>query len=254
MFFLLSKTIGYFCYPLTLVFVGLLLFALLRNRRSGGAWTCFWVAVVVLWGCSSRWGADALLRPLEQPYRQRVLPSRVDAIVVLGGALDIENSTPDGAEYGPAADRLIYGVRLARRFPQAQLVFSGATASLFDKTHTEAPLLRTEAIALGIPPQRILIDNRSRNTRENAAESKLLLASVKGNSVLLITSAFHMKRSVGCFKKVGVAVIPYAVDFRGHNSARDPFGGVPDANNLGDSTAAVREYTGLVMYRLQGYL
>lgn len=254
MFFLLSKTVGYFCYPLSLFFLGLVLFVALRKCCPRGAWACFWVAAVILWGASTPWGTEALLRPLQEPYRQHVLPPKVDAIVVLGGALDLDNSSPGQAEYNPAADRLIYGVRLARRYPRAVLVFSGGTASLFDKVHTEAPLLRDEAIALGTPPQRILIEDRSRNTRENAVESKRVLAPTKSTSVVLVTSAFHMKRALACFRKAGLPATPYAVDFRGHRSARDPFGWVPEANNLAESTSAIREYVGALMYRLQGYI
>lgn len=254
MFFVLSKTIGLLCMPLSLTLLGLLLFVCLRRRRPGAAWTCFWGGFIILWACSCPWGADALLRPLEKPYAQSELPARVDAIVVLGGGLDLANSTAGHVEYNPAADRIIDGIKLARRFPEALLVFSGGTGSLFDHAHTEAPLLRGEAISLGLSPDRILIDDRSRNTHENAVETRRLLAPTQAQAVLLVTSAFHMRRSLGCFRKVGLAVRPYAVDFRGHHSARNPLGWIPDVSNLGESSLAVKEYVGLIMYRLQGYV
>lgn len=103
-------------------------------------------------------------------------------------------------------------------------------------------------------PQRILVDDRSRNTRENALETERLLAPTKSRAIVLIISAFHMRRSLGCFRKVGMAVMPYAVDIRGHTTGPDAFGWVPEASCLAESTAAVREYVGLLMYRLQGYI
>lgn len=254
MFFILSKTIGILTYPLSLAFIGFLLFALLRRRREKVALGFFWFGFAVLWFFSTSWGTDLILRPLEKPFAKAVLPPKVDAILVLGGALDLSLSTPGRLEYNPAIDRYIYSLKLARRYPQAIVIYAGGTADLFDQSKTEASLLKQDAVSFGVPADRIRVDDKSRNTRENALEAKKILEATGRTRVLVLTSAFHMRRSMGCMRKAGIDAIPYAVDFRGHWSMPNRFGWVPSANALADSSAAVREYVGLVIYRFQGYI
>ncbi|MCE5240559.1 YdcF family protein [bacterium] len=253
MFFVLSKLLGYLIFPLTLALLGLVVFWLRSRRRPKPAWRLFWAAVVVLWFCSCPWGTDVLLLPLERPFTNAPEPATADVIIVLGGALDLVRSEPGRLEYGPSSDRFMYAVLLARRLPQAKIIFSGGTASLVDHAKTEASLLKGEAIRLGIEPERIYVDDASRNTRENAIESKRILEQIGGQSVVVITTAFHMRRSLGCLRKVGMEATPYAVDFRNHRGGANLFGWVPQADQLVDSTAAIREYVGLVMYRLKGW-
>lgn len=254
MFFLLSKTIGWFTYPLSLTLVGLLLFMIFHKSRQRLAWTCLWAAVLLLWFCSTQWGTDLLLKPLEHPYETPRLPEHADIIVILGGSLDLSRSEPGHLEYNPAADRFIYALKLAQRWPKTTLVFSGGTASLWDKTKTEASLLKAEAEAFGVAPERILVDDQSRNTHENAVQTKRVMQETPGATVVLVTSAFHMTRSLECFRKVGVQAIPYAVDFRSHSASPNRFGWLPEVSNLGDSTSAIKEYVGRLMYRAQGYI
>lgn len=254
MFFLLSKTVGYFCYPLTLFFVLMLLFLKWRHGRPRRAWGCFWTGLLLMYVCTTPWGASVLLAPLEQPYRHPAWPARADVILVLGGALDLGTSTPDYPEFADAADRFVYAMHLARRCPQATVVFAGGTANLFDTAKTEASILRQQAEMLGVAPERIRLDNRSRNTRENAVEAKRILDEVGGSTVVVVTSAFHMRRSLGCLRKAGIEAVPFGVDLRRQSSLRDPLGWVPEARYLGDCTSAIREYVGLLMYRLRGYI
>ena len=259
MFYLLSKTVGNLCYPLPLALLLLLLAS--RGLRRGDQddkrrrrWRRqFWLGLGILWFCSAPWGANRLLYPLEKDYQNRVRPARADAILVLGGSLDLERSEPGHLEFNDAADRFLAGLELARDFPAAKLVFSGGTTSFTDHTKTEASLLKAEAIRLGVAPERILVDDRSRNTRENAQECKRLVGDASGQALVLVTSAFHLRRSLACFRQVGLEPTPYAADVRNHYGNEGPFGWFPQAGCLNDATAAVREYVGLVMYRLKGY-
>ncbi|MHB8995084.1 MAG: YdcF family protein [Armatimonadota bacterium] len=254
MFFILSKTIGLLTYPLSLAFIGFLLFAVLRKRREKWALGSFWFGFALLWFFSTSWGTDLMLRPLEKPFANRDLPAKVDAILVLGGSLELSLSSPGQLEYNPAIDRFIYSLKLARRYPQALVIFSGGTADLFDQSKTEASLLKQDAEFFGVPAERLRVDDKSRNTRENATEAKKILDAAGRTDVVLITSAFHMRRSLGCARKAGIEATPYAVDFRGHWDTPNRLGWVPNANALADSSAAVREYVGLLAYRLQGYI
>lgn len=255
MFFVLSKTIGYLTYPLSLALLVLVASGGLRKRNEVRSRRLFWVGFGLLWLLSTPLGAYLLLNPLERPYLHPAMPRQADAIVTLGGSLSLANSEPGRLEYQDAADRFIYTLKLARRLPQAVVIFSGGTADLLGGKKTEATLLKGEAVELGLAPERIFVDDRSRNTRENAVETKRMLAQTHGTHLVLITSAFHMRRSLACLRKVGLSATPYAVDVRGQAVGwLDPRALVPTVNCLADSSAAVREYIGLAMYRLQGYV
>jgi uncharacterized SAM-binding protein YcdF (DUF218 family) len=254
MFFVISKILGFFILPLTIVLLALLRFWRQSRRRDKPVWRTFWFAFLLLWLCSTPWGSDVALWPLEGPFEHQAPPAQADVILVLGGALDLQKTEPGRLEYTQASDRFMYAVKLAKRLPHATLIFAGGTASLFDKEKTEASLLKGEAIEFGVPAERIRVDDRSRNTHENALEAKRILNEIGGRNVVVMTSAFHMRRSLGCLRRVGIEATPYAVDFRNHRGAPDPFGWVPQASRLDDTTAAVREYVGLVVYRIKGYI
>ncbi|MEN6547506.1 MAG: YdcF family protein [Armatimonadia bacterium] len=254
MFFVLSKILGQFILPLSVIFILLLLHAALHRRRRKLSWGLFWAAIVVLYVCATPWCSDLLLMPLEGPYQKPPLPAHADVILVLGGALDLLHSEPGRPEFSQAVDRFIYALTLGKRFPNSTIVFAGGTASLFDHTKTEASLLKGLAVELGLPPERIRVDDRSRNTFENAQEAARILRETGGSNIVLITSAFHMRRSMACLRKVGLEAIPYGVDIRNHRGEANPLGWFPNASRLDDSSAAIREYIGLVVYRLKGYI
>lgn len=254
MFFPLSKILGGLCFPLTQALLLLAAFALLVRRRPRPAWVCFWVALAGLYALSTRPVADLITRSLEGQYPQRSLPEGVDAIVVLGGATDLGSSGPGHLEFGSAADRFIEGLVLAKRYPDAILVFSGGTASLFDSSRLEAPWLADYAEQLGFEREQIRIEERSRNTRENATETAEILRAEGRISLLLVTSAFHMPRSVGCFRRAGLAPIPYPVDFRTQTGSYDVMSLLPGVDNLANATHSVREYWGLLVYSLKGWV
>lgn len=254
-FFLLSKTLGPLTQPVPLGLLALLTaWALGRARRA--PWLrrlCLALAFTTLGLFSSGAVANLLLYPLEQAYpRPPALTAAPGAIVLLGGATDPEIVTRGPYEFNAAADRFVEAIRLARRYPQAVLVLSGGSSALLQGGAREATVLAPLARELGIGGPRLRLDAESRNTRENALYSMRLLHDISG-PVLLVTSAFHMPRAVACFAKVGRPVIPWPVDFQ-----RVPLAGarnwLPRAAALERSSMAVREYAGLITYRIAGYL
>jgi uncharacterized SAM-binding protein YcdF (DUF218 family) len=254
MFFFLSKTLSIIIYPLTLALLLLLVSAFARRRRRerAGRWP-FWLGLAILYAFSLKPVSDSMLRPLEKPYENPALPANLDAIVVLGGAANLERSTMQHLELNHGADRFVEGVTLARQLPDTKLVFSGGSGLLADQTRREAPFLAAAAVRLGIPAERILVEAESRNTYENAVDTKRLLAEKKLHRFLLVTSAFHMKRSLACFHEVGLEPIPYAVDFRSRTGGYGWQAALPDVSNLADSSLVIKEYVGLWVYRLKGY-
>lgn len=176
-----------------------------------------------------------------------------DGIIVLGGSVDTDLSAAhDTPVVLHAADRLFAAAELARRYPDARIVFTGGNANLASTTAREAdysaPLLET----LGIPKQRLVLERNSRNTYENAIFTKQLVTPKPGERWLLVTSAYHMPRSIGIFRKAGFDVEPYPVDWR-MGGREDLFSFTNIApDGLARTDVAIREWIGLLAYRLMG--
>lgn len=239
---------------LTLVLAGFL-FLLLRWRR---------LALVAI-GAASLLVAlpaftpieDWLMRPLETRFAAPDLPERVDGIVVLGGGLSVTTASfgLDHAFNG-SGDRLVAAARLARRYPQAEILYSSGARWPADAPQTEADIAADLLVDLGVAPERIHREDRSRNTRENALYALELANPQPGETWLLVTSAFHMPRAVACFRALGWAALPYPVDRRlapELDGARSGWFGPDFLGGLGLMTTATKEYVGLLAYRLAGW-
>jgi len=151
---------------------------------------------------------DWLMIPLESRFPlMRSFPARVDGIVVLGGIVDQYTTKATGQlSLGDGVERLTEFSALAKRYPNARLVFTGGSASLTDQDVKEADMLAPFLSDLGLDPKRVIFENRARNTFENVSLSKALVNPAKGESWILITSARHMPRSVGVFRKAGFLI------------------------------------------------
>jgi uncharacterized SAM-binding protein YcdF (DUF218 family) len=208
--------------------------------------------VVVVFGLSP--AGDILMLALTERYPPWRDDGRApNGIVVLGGAISPEISAARGmVELNAAAERMTEAIVLARRYPAARIVFSGGNNNLIDNSTTEATAARLLWEGAGIAPARIVLDDRSRTTAENAAFALRVAAPKPGERWLLITSAYHMPRAMAAFHGVGFAVEAYPVDWRtgGWNDARVPFHRV--SAGLTRTDAAVHEWVGLLMYRLSG--
>ncbi len=192
-----------------------------------------------------------LLAPLENRFPTIAEPpERIDGIVVLGGSFRLALTEDRGhVALNESADRMTGMIALARRYPEARVVFTGGSGSLSPGRLTEANVAARLFAELGFDPARVEFEGKSRNTFENAVYSRDLVKPQEGEIWLLVTSAFHMPRAVGVFETVGWRVIPYPVDYRTPRSQGDMFGGGL-ARGLANSGSAVHEWLGLIAYRL----
>jgi uncharacterized SAM-binding protein YcdF (DUF218 family) len=170
-------------------------------------------------------------------------------------AWTVDGGAPDGIVIlGGEIDRIVAGIKLARQYPTARIVFSGGNGNLLrTDDSTEADDAEELFVELGLARERLLFDRQARTTQENAEFSKAIAQPKAGERWLLVTSAFHMPRSVGAFRKIGFAVEPYPSDFR---KKRD-WAQVLALNStfparLNQIDGAVHEWAGLIAYRLQG--
>ena len=228
--------------------VGVILLAT-RFARFGRKLVTASIVLLVLCGFTPL--GNFLIYPLESRFppwdAARGAP---DGIIVLGGPIDPELSAVHGRPaVRSASDRIFAAVELARRYPNARIVFTGGSAALVSGDEREADYAATLLEKLGIAKERLILERDSRNTYENAVFTKALVTPKPGERWLLVTSGYHMPRSYGIFRKAGFAVEPYPVDWKvGHLLTFDTL----SADNLFRADLAVREWIGLVAYRLAG--
>lgn len=253
MFFTLSKVLWFVADPGNLLLMALILgCGLLATRwRRAGARLLAAVAVAAAVIAVVPVG-DWLIGALEDRFPPLAeLPPRVDGIVVAGGVVDPVLSGERGTvAVGGAAERLFAMADLARRYPGAKLIFSGGSGRLLHPEKREAPWVAPLLERLGVAPARVMMEDRARNTAENADYSYRLARPKSGETWLLVTSAFHMSRAVGCFRRVGWAVTPYPVDYmtgKSDPTLRFDFGG-----GLSALATATHEYLGLLFYWIVG--
>src|SRR6476659_9169256 len=252
---MLSKTLGIMLLPANFLIGTGVFGAMLNATRFASVGRKLMVGSLVLLaiGAFSPVGY-ILLYPLEQrfpPWDSTLGPP--DGIVVLGGSIDPDLSVAHRTQVVRSApDRIIAAAALARRYPNARIVFSGGSANLISNDATEADFAGAIFESLGIDKSRLIMERRSRNTLENAEFSKALVAPKAGERWLLVTSAFHMPRSVGLFRKAGFAVEPYPVDWRvGGRDDLMAFSNVA-VEGLARTDLAIREWMGLIAYRATG--
>jgi uncharacterized SAM-binding protein YcdF (DUF218 family) len=188
-----------------------------------------------------------LLGPLEGRFPpMRDVPAQIDGIIALGGAIDAERTAAHGIpSLNDDAERVTTFVTLARLYPTAKLVFTSGSASVFADHPREADAAKQLFADLGLDTTKIIFERESRNTYENAIFSKPLADPKPGENWILITSAWHMPRAVGVFRRAGWPVLPWPVAYK-TGSSYDP----SLALHLLDVERAVHEWLGLVAYRL----
>ncbi|RVD53652.1 YdcF family protein, partial [Mesorhizobium sp. M8A.F.Ca.ET.023.02.2.1] len=190
---------------------------------------------------------------LEERFPKPSLPEKVDGIAVLGGGFEgAINLVRGGHELNSSGDRMVETAILARRFPQAKVVVSGGNGSLFFDGEGDADTAPRLLEALGVPADRLILEDKSRNTYENAVFSRELVKPKPGETWLLVTSAFHMPRAKALFDKAGFPTVPWPVDYR--TSGKEGIGLFRDnpSDSLQATTMAVREWIGLLAYWLSG--
>ena len=254
MFFFASKLLWLLAAPVNLCIVaGLAGIALMRWRPRGGRrLTLACLAGLAVMTFSPL--GQLLLRPLEErfPSPPKDMPAPY-GIIVLGGAIDNDLSLAHGqVVIEEGASRITQAAVLARRYPQARVFYTGGSAWATGGESAEAALARDLLVELGVERERIGIETLSRNTDENARFSATILKPQPGQKWLLVTSAFHMPRSMGLFRKAGFDVTAYPVDFHTFFDERDYRALLFRVIELSYFDLAVHEWTGLTAYYATG--
>jgi uncharacterized SAM-binding protein YcdF (DUF218 family) len=259
MFFYLAKTLGFFSLPSNvLISLGLLGVMLMATRFSRAGRRLAVASILLLAIAGFTPFGNAIILPLEERFpawdmsrdASRGAPA---GIICLGGAIDtVVSPVRNQPALNEAAERMTVMAELARRFPNARIVFSGGSGRLIYNGSTEAEFAARLFESFGIAKDRIVLEDKSRDTLENARFTKEMVKPKPGERWLLVTSAHHMPRSIALFRSEGFPVEAFPVDYRtrGAIDMLRPFS--PLSDGLRRTDTAMREWIGLVMYRLSG--
>jgi uncharacterized SAM-binding protein YcdF (DUF218 family) len=257
MFYWLAKVFWTLLQPSSLMIGAVILGALLmatkwRRLARGLLWGG--IAALLVGGLSPL--GDLMIRPLEHRFEApdlRRAGAPIAGIIVLGGAVDLQApGTRQIAGLNEAAERYTEAVALARRLPGVRLVFTGGSGGLLTVEEPEAETAGRLFEALGVPKDRIVLETASRNTHENALYTARLVQPKAGERWLLVTSAWHMPRAIGCFRKAGFEVEPWPVDYRSSRRLDLTRWNTSIPEGLRRIDFIAKEYVGLLVYYLKG--
>lgn len=249
MFFFLSKLLDLAVDPLWWGLSLLLAGLLLRRRRAGPGLLVASLSVLVFFSLPPV--SNRLWASLEAGAVDTSRPDvTYDAVVLLGGVVSSMGSSADTPSWNDNTERLLAVRELLLSGRAKVAIVSGG--HLPDLPKSEAEYDVEELVRLGVPADRLVVEGKANNTRENATLSKPLLEQLGAREVLIVTSAFHLPRALGCFHAVGLQVDALPVDYRLRDPSRDSRW-APRAGYLDTSADALREWLGRAVYRVLGY-
>lgn len=264
MFILLSKLLPLFIYPLGLASL-LLILALIFFQHQKASRILIFCAVLVLWLSSTTGLSSLLARSLEWRYKPPAEIPAADLAVVLGGGTEAALYPRSTVEINGAGDRVLYASELIRQGKTRTLLLTGGEIA-WQSGSSSSPAQDMQQILLdiGIPQEALILESESRNTHENAVFSAKILEEMGIQRILLVTSALHMPRAVAVFEAQGLEVLPLPVDYSVTEQVIVDEGGsvlvnkimdvIPSVGNLSLTTNALKEYIGMLVYRLRGWL
>ena len=251
-FLLLSKVLDFVLLP-TVWLVVFLIAALVARPPRVRRWLL--AALVFTLLSTNPFLVNELLLAWEQPpVALAALPRHADAAVLLTGITSVNKSPHDRVYLGPGADRLTSALWLYRAGRVRRIIVSGGSGAVQATAHTEADDLTTLLRLAGVPNSAIIREEKSRNTRENALFTKQMLTPGQ-DTLILVTSAFHQRRAMGCFAKAGLYPIGFPAGYRSTDRRLAPDAWlVPSPDALANFSLLTHEVAGWVIYKVMGYL
>lgn len=254
MFFVLSKVLSFLTNPLVYI-MGLFLFSVFI-RKAHLKKRFFWIGFSLLLFFSNDFIANEVMNLWEvkaTPYAQ--INKVYDWGIVLTGVTHNDRQPDDRVYFHHGADRVLHTIELYKKGIIKKVMISGGTGRLITAARPEADELLAVMLLAGVPVNDIHTENGSRNTHESALEVKELMKAETGSRVLLITSAFHMRRSHACFEKAGIKTDVFSTDFYTHPRYFTPdvlF--IPKADAINLWQKIFKEWTGIIAYWAAGYI
>ena len=254
MFFLISKILSFLLSPIWWIVILLLLHLFLSKHRRRKLF--LYTAVGVLLFFSNQFIFYHVAGWWEGELQNPNQVEQYDGIILLGGFSSYQSSS-QRIRFYQSADRLFQALELFKKGKTNRFIFSGGSGRILVKEKMEGDYIKDYLNLLGVPKDSTMVEWESRNTRENAIET---LAMLKANEqqagkYLLVTSGFHMKRALGCYRKVGISVDPYNTDPLQNTLPPDLADAItPSAGVMALWEALIREWIGYGVYKLKGFV
>jgi uncharacterized SAM-binding protein YcdF (DUF218 family) len=251
---LTTKLLSLLLYPLsqalTLGLIALLALLLQRLRVALGSLA---LGMAWLYLCSTAVFADYLMGTLEDDYPPKAMSAtpHADVIVLLGGAVRGDVHMGSLGDLNQQADRLVHAVALFKAGKAPRIVLTGGAP---EGSRSEAEIMRDLLVVMGVPAGAIVLEDDSRNSYQNAVNTAATLRDMGAEKVLLVTSAFHMRRAEGVFAAAGMRVIPAPTDYQRLVGPVLLSRWLPSVSDLWQSTYALHEILGYQVYRYRGWL
>lgn len=260
-FVFFSKLIPLFFYPLGLVSILLILIIFFSWKQR--SWLQFpaALALIIILLSGNIWVSKALMRSLEWQNLPPAEMPQAEAIVILGGGIYPKTYPRSMPEVAEAGDRVLYGAKLYRDGKAPLVIASGGRIEWLGSGSPEAKDMATLLEMMGVPPSVIIEEPDSLNTYENGVNVQKILNQKNIDQILLVTSAFHMSRARRIFEKLGIQVIPAPTDFSITKATHSNFDLkqvliylFPDTGSLNQTVIVLKEYLGLFIYSLKGWV
>ena len=263
MFLFLSKLLPLFLYPLGLTSVLLLVGIIIAWKRPYFALFPMGMSLLIILIASNAWVSSLLVQSLEwQQIPSEELPE-ADAIILLGGSTRVPTPPRKTVEITEAGDRILYAAHLYKEGKAPLIIVTGGRITWLENAPPEADSMKNLLIEIGVPATAIIEERQARNTYENGRYTKPILEKYGIQKSLLVTSASHMPRSLRVFQKQEIDVIPAPTDFLvtqldweqlQHTPQATLLSLLPHADHLQETTQALKEYLGMIVYWLRGWI
>lgn len=256
MFFILSKTVNYLTMPMVFICICFLASFLVRGRKWKKGLLI--AAISMLFFFSNDFIANEMMAAWEpDAIAYSELTKKYELGIVLSGVTIAEQTPDDRVYFQKGADRVVHTVQLYKLGIIKKILVSGGSGRLIEIGERESDDIRSAMILMGVPSEDIMVENESRNTHESAIAVKEILNRDQfyPTNCILITSAFHMPRSIACFRKVDLDMDTFTTDFYTHPRKFYPdtlF--IPKAEAMMVWTKLIREWVGYVAYKIAGYV
>lgn len=254
MFFIVSKILNFLIIPLIWIFILFIITCFQKKPKRKNRFLV--ISILVLYLFSNEFVFNELVRPWEIPAKSYEELIKYDIGVVLGGVISYDEKL-ERIQAQRGFDRVVQAIELYKRGYIRKIFISGGSGSISFPGMKEALFLKKHLLTLGIPEEDILIEAESKNTRENALFTSEILKEhgLADASLLLITSAYHMRRAQACFDKVGLKTDPFSTDrTTGPRRKQPDYLFIPNSGILFGWNAIIHEWLGYLIYFFAGYL
>lgn len=256
MFFYLSQLFSILLMPLSICLI-LIIYGFFRIKNKKGGHILI-AGIVLLVFFSNKFISNGVMNAWELDFKVISTMPNYEIGIVLTGVTNLDKNTNDRTFFNKGADRATHAMQLYKLGKIKKILITGGQGFNPTNSHTEAAQLKDFMLIAGVDEKDIILEDQAKNTYQNAVFSKDILHNLGYSETqkhLLITSAFHMYRSKGCFEKAGLNTDAFPVDYYGYDSKFDlPHLFYPDPNAIFIWQKLFREWIGIVIYKLVGYL